>query len=200
MPAVTICSDVGAQENTVYPCFHCSPSIYYAVMATDAMILVFWMLSFKPALSLSSFTSIKSFLMRFLFTFCHNRGVICISVNWYFSQQSWFQIVLRPASTSSSTSFHMMYSAYKLNKQGANIQPWCTPFPIWNQSIFPCCFLICTKVSQEADKTTWYSHLLKNFSQFAVIHTIKGFIIVNEAKVDVFSGILLLFLWSNRCW
>ena len=73
------------------------PSICHEVMWLDAMMFVFWMLSFKPALSLSSFTSIKSFLMRFLFTFCHNRGVICISVNWYFSQQSWFQIVLRPA-------------------------------------------------------------------------------------------------------
>ena len=31
-----------------------------------------------------------------------------------------------------------MYSAYKLNKQGDNIQPWCTPFPIWNQSVVPC--------------------------------------------------------------
>ena len=34
-----------------------------------------------------------------------------------------------------------MYSAYKLNKQGDNIQPWCTPFPIWNQSVVPCLFL-----------------------------------------------------------
>jgi len=32
----------------------------------------------------------------------------------------------------------MMYSAYNLNKQGDNIQPWCTPFPIWNQAIVPC--------------------------------------------------------------
>ena len=31
-----------------------------------------------------------------------------------------------------------MYSAYKLNKQSDNIQPWCTPFPIWNQSVVPC--------------------------------------------------------------
>ena len=37
--------------------------------------------------------------------------------------------------------FLMMYSAYKLNKQGDNIQPWHTPFPIWNQSVFPCPFL-----------------------------------------------------------
>ena len=42
------------------------------------------------------------------------------------------------ACASSSLAFHMMYSAYKLNKQGDSIQPWRTPFPIWNQSIFPC--------------------------------------------------------------
>jgi len=42
--------------------------------------------------------------------------------------------VLIPACNSSSPELLMMYSAYKLNKQGLNIQPWCTPFPIWNQS------------------------------------------------------------------
>jgi len=42
--------------------------------------------------------------------------------------------ILIPACASSSLAFRMMYSAYKLNKQGDNIQPWCTPFPIWNQS------------------------------------------------------------------
>ena len=39
----------------------------------------------------------------------------------------------------------------------------------------------------------WYSHLFKNFPQFVVIHTVKGFGIVNKAEIDVFSGILLLF-------
>ena len=39
----------------------------------------------------------------------------------------------------------------------------------------------------------WYSHLLKNFPQLVVSHTVKGFGIVNKAEVDVFSGILLLF-------
>ena len=39
----------------------------------------------------------------------------------------------------------------------------------------------------------WYSHLFKNFPQFVVIHTVKGFSVVNEAEVDVFSGILWLF-------
>ena len=43
-----------------------------------------------------------------------------------------------PACASSSPAFLMIYSASKLNKQGDNIQPWCTPFPIWNQSVVPC--------------------------------------------------------------
>ena len=46
--------------------------------------------------------------------------------------------ILIPAYASSSPAFFMMYSAYKLNKQGDNIQPWCTPFPIWNQFVVPC--------------------------------------------------------------
>ena len=45
--------------------------------------------------------------------------------------------ILIPACASSSPEFLMMYSAYKLNKQGDNIQPWHTPFPIWNQSVVP---------------------------------------------------------------
>ena len=49
-----------------------------------------------------------------------------------------------------------------------------------------CCFLTCTQISQEAGKVVWYSHLLKNFPQFFVIHRVKGFSVVNEAKVDVF--------------
>ena len=61
--------------------------------------------------------------------------------------------ILLPACASSSPAFLMMYSADKLNKQGDNIQPWCTPFPIWNwccsKSSFNCCFLTCIRVSQE---------------------------------------------------
>ena len=49
-----------------------------------------------------------------------------------------------------------------------------------------CCFLTCTQISQEAGEVVWYSHLFKNFPQFVVIHTVKGFGIVNEAEVDVF--------------
>ena len=49
-----------------------------------------------------------------------------------------------------------------------------------------CCFLTCIQISQEANQVVWYSYLLKNFPQFIVIHTVKGFGIVNKAKVDVF--------------
>ena len=62
-----------------------------------------------------------------------------------------------------------------------------------------CCFLTCMQISQEggavggaegitdkAGKMVWYSHLFKNFPQFVVIHIVKDFSIVNEAKVDIF--------------
>ena len=49
-----------------------------------------------------------------------------------------------------------------------------------------CCFLTFIQISQEAGKVAWYSHLFKNFPQFVVIHTVKGFNIVNEDEVDVF--------------
>jgi len=45
---------------------------------------------------------------------------------------------------------------------------------------------LCIQVSQEASKVVWYSHLFKNFPQFVVIHTVKGFSIVSDAEVDVF--------------
>ena len=49
-----------------------------------------------------------------------------------------------------------------------------------------CCFLTCIQISQEADQRVWYSHLLKNFPQFVVIHIVKGFSIGNQEEVDVF--------------
>ena len=49
-----------------------------------------------------------------------------------------------------------------------------------------CSFLTCIQISQEAGKVVWYSHLLKSFPQFVVIHTVNDFGIVNKAEVDVF--------------
>ena len=49
------------------------------------------------------------------------------------------------------------------------------------------------QVSQEAGKVVWYSHLSKNFPHFVVIHTVKGFGIVNKAEVDVFLELSCFF-------
>ena len=49
-----------------------------------------------------------------------------------------------------------------------------------------CCFLTCIQVSQETGKVIWYSNFFKNFPQFVVIHTVRGFSLVSEAEVDAF--------------
>ena len=56
-----------------------------------------------------------------------------------------------------------------------------------------CCFLTCIQISQETGKVVWYSHLLKNFPQFIVIHTVNGFGIVNKAELDVFLELSCFF-------
>ena len=109
-----------------------SPSISHEVMELDAMILVIWMLSFKPTFSLSYFTFIK-----WPFSFSSLSAIKVVS-SAYLRLLIFLPAILIPACASSSPAFLMMYSAQKLNKQGDNIQPWCTPFPIWNQSVVPC--------------------------------------------------------------
>ena len=90
-----------------------------------------------------------------------------------------------------------MYSECKLNKQGDNIQPWSTPFPIWNQSVVPCPVL--TVASSHAyrflkvGQVIWYSHLFQTFPQFIVIHTVKVFGIVSKAEIDVFLELSCFF-------
>ena len=84
-----------------------------------------------------------------------------------------------------------MYSAYKLNKQGDSIQPWRTPFPIWNQSGVPCPVLTVDswpayKFLKRQVRWSGIPHLFQNFPQFIVIHAVKGFGIVNKAEIDVF--------------
>ena len=69
-----------------------------------------------------------------------------------------------------------------------NLEPVCCSMPSSN-----CCFLTCIQVSQEAGQVVWYSHLLKNFPQFVVSHTVKGFGVINKADVDVFWYSLAFF-------
>ena len=56
-----------------------------------------------------------------------------------------------------------------------------------------CCFLTCIQISQEAPHVVWCSHPLKNFPQFVVTHTVKGFGIVSKANVDVFLELSCFF-------
>ena len=56
-----------------------------------------------------------------------------------------------------------------------------------------CCLLTYIQISLEAGKVVWYSHLLKNFSQFIVIHTVKGCGVINKAEVDVFLELFCFF-------
>ena len=77
-----------------------------------------------------------------------------------------------------------------------NIQPWCNPFPIWKQSVVPCpvlFFLTCIQIFQKAGQVVWYSHLLRNFPEFIVTHTVKGFGKVNKAEIDVFLELSCFF-------
>ena len=90
-----------------------------------------------------------------------------------------------------------MYSAYKLNKQGDNIQPQCTPFPIWNQSVGPCPVLAVPSWPAYRFLKRWvrWSGIPISFRifQFIVIHTVKGFGIVNKAERDVFLELSCFF-------
>ena len=63
----------------------------------------------------------------------------------------------------------------------------------WSMSSSNCCFLTCIQISQEAGEVVWYSHLFQNFPQFIVIHTVKGFGIVNKAEIDVFLELSCFF-------
>ena len=125
LPSAVILETTEIKSVTV---FTVSPSTCYEVMGPDAMILVFWMLSFKPTFSLFSFP------FSFLFSSSLLSAITVVSA--YLRLLIFLLAILIPACASSSPAFLMMYSAYKSNEQGENIQPWCTPFQIWNSLLF----------------------------------------------------------------
>ena len=99
--------------------------------------------------------------------------------------------ILIPACGSSSLAFHMMHSAYELNERMysfPDLEPVCC-----SMSSFNYWFLTCIQISQEADQVVWYSHLWKNFPQFVVIHTVKGFGIDNKAELVIFLELSYFF-------
>ena len=195
MAALTICSDFGAPQNKVSHCFHCFP-IYLSwsdgTWCHDLRFLnVEHSANFSHSpLSLSSRGSSSFSAIRVV-------SSVCMRLLIFLPE------ILISACASSSPAFLMMYSAYKLNKQGDNIQPLHNYFPIWNQSVVPCPVL--TVASWPAytflkRQVRWSGiPMSQNFRHFIVIHTVKGFGIVNKAEIDVFLE-LLLFQWSSRCW
>ena len=116
MAAITICSDFGAQENSLslFPLF---PLLFicHEVMGLDAMI-VFCMLSFKPTFPFSYFTFIKRLFSSSLLS------AINVVSSVYLRLLIFLLAILIPAYASFSLAFRMIYSAQKLNKQGDNIQ------------------------------------------------------------------------------
>ena len=180
-PSGVILEPPKIKSDTVFIAF---PSICHEVMEPDAMILVFWMLSFKPAFSLSSLSFKRLFSSSSL-------SAIRVVSSAYLRLLIFLPAVLISACASSSPTFLMMSSAYKLNKQGDNIQPWCTPFLIWNQSVVLCPVLYAGpswptyRFLRRQVRWSGFTISLR-ISQFVVIHTVKGFGVVNKAEVDVF--------------
>ena len=125
MAAIIICSDFGAQKNKVS---HCFPIYLLWSNGTGCHDLTFLNIELyanlftllKTLFSPSSLSAIRVVSSAYL------RLLICLPA------------ILIPAFAPFRPAFLMMYSAYKLNKQGDNIQPWHTPFPIWNQSVVSC--------------------------------------------------------------
>ena len=139
MAVVTLYSDFGGQltptkkkKKKFSHCFHCFPIYLPWSDGTGCDDLSFWMLIFKPTFSLSFFTFIKRPFSS------SSLSAIRVVSYVYLRLLIFLRAVLIPACASSSPAFIMMYSAYKLNKQSENVQPWHTPFPIWNQSDVPC--------------------------------------------------------------
>ena len=168
------------------------PSIWHEVMGQDGMTFVFWMLSFKPAFSLSSFTFIKRHFSSSLLS--AKRLVLSV----YLKLLIFLPAILISACASSSPAFLMIYSVYNLNKQDGNIQSWCNPFPIWNQSFVPCLFL--TVASWPAyrflrRKVRWSGIpiSLRIFHSLLWFTQSKDFGLVSKAKVDEFLELSCFF-------
>jgi len=156
------------------------------------------MLTFKPAFSLSSFTFIKRL-------FCSSwLSAIRVVFSAYLKLLIFLLAILIPACASSSLAFHIMCTAYELKKQGDNIQPWCTPFSIWNKSVVPCPVLTVA---------FWPAYrFLRSRSGSLVFPSLKFSTVCCDphsqriwhsqwSRSRCFSGIPFLpFLWSNGCW
>ena len=133
MAAVTICSGFGAPKNKVSHCFQCFPIYLPWSDGTGCHDLSF----LNVELYAYCFHSLLSLLSRGSYSSSSLSAIRVVS-NAYLRLLIFLLAILIQGCTSSSPVFLIVYSAYKLNKQGDNIQPWSTPFPIWTQSVVPC--------------------------------------------------------------
>ena len=158
MTAVTICNDFRAEEEEISQCFHLFP--FYLLWSNGAGChdLVFFNISFKSTLSVSSFTLIKR-----LFSSSSLSAIRVVSsayLRLLMFLLPWFHPDNAPSA------FLMMCSAYRLNKQGDSRQPCSILSQSWTTRFIQgsnCCFLTYIQISQETGRMVWYSHLFKSF-------------------------------------
>ena len=193
MASITVHSDFGVQENKIgqFPLFSHQFAMKWWDQMSWSSFFECWALS--QHFSLSSFTLTKGLFSSSLLSAI--RVVSSANVRLLI----FLLAIFIPAWDSSSPTFYLMYS---VNKQGDKIQLWCTPFPIWNQSIIPCPVLAVAsgpeyRFLRRQARWSGIPISLRIF-QFVVIHTVKDF--SQWGRNRFFFLIPLLFLWSNQCW
>ena len=142
MAAVTIHRDFRGQEKEICHYFHLFSLYLPWSNGAGCHDLSFLIFSFKPGLSLSCF-SLNKWLSS-----SSSLSVIRVVKCGYLRLSMFLPAILIPACNSSSSAFLLMYSVYRLNKQGDSRNPWHTPFSILNQSIVP--YLVLTVASWPA--------------------------------------------------
>ena len=158
------------------------------------------MLGFKPAFSLFTFTLIKR-----LFSSSSLSAIRMVS-SAYLRLLMLLLPIFIPACNSSSPAFLMMCSAYRLNNQGNNIQPWPTPFPIWNQCVFPCPVLTVASLPayRFLKKQVRWSVLSKNIQGWFPLGLTSLILLLSSVLSGVYSSITVqkhqLFSAQSSLW
>ena len=177
--------------NKVSHCFHCFPIYLLKSNGTGWHDLSFLNVELQAQhFSLSSFTFIKRLFSSF------SLSAIRVVSSAHLRLLVFLLAILILACASSSPAFCMMYSAYKLNKQGDIIQPWHTSFLIWNQTVVPCPVLTvasCLAYRFLRRQVRW-SGIPVSLKIFSMLWSTQSKALVfNKAEVDVFLELSWFF-------
>ena len=155
------CGMPGFPVHQYLPGFAVTISIFSHLFAvrdgTGCHDLIFLKIELKPSFTLYSFNFMKRNFSSY------SLSTMRVVSSAYLRLFIFLLAILISACESSSPAFHMMYSTHKLNKQGDNIQSWCIPFPILNQSLLcgsNCC---CLSVSYYYNSHLLSFYLYVNF-------------------------------------